>query len=111
MKKIFLRAGLILFLLASCETSLKDKQLQSLAAADVIKNPAFEDAILEGRKVMATLIAIGTHYNASASVAYVLLDDGEVLVFNDCGATAPFSKAQAKILLQAQLDEKGINAK
>lgn len=42
---------------------------------------------------------------ASISVIYVLLENGEVLVFCDSDAKLPFSKEEAKILMLADLGQ------
>lgn len=47
----------------------------------------------------------GGYAGGPISVAYVLLEDGEVLVFNKTRARAPYTKEEAKILMLAELGE------
>ncbi|MBP3687611.1 MAG: hypothetical protein J6J35_04510 [Alphaproteobacteria bacterium] len=56
------------------------------------------------RKVIKTMLAISSYRYATASVAYVLLDDGEVLVFSP-GVIPPYTKEEAKILMLADLGQ------
>lgn len=62
--------------------------------------------------VVATLMANGdfSYHQTSPSVAYILLTNGNVLVFNKRGVRLPFTKEQAKILMLAKMKGKMLSA-
>lgn len=60
--------------------------------------------------VVATLMARGSFSYSNPSVAYVLLSNGNVLVFKEKHVQSPFTKEQAKILMLAKMKGKMLSA-
>lgn len=113
MKKLLfpIASAICCLVLASCAAEPAPSVQPLLTPSQELNVP--EDAFeLSSASVVATLMAIGeSRYDASsASVAYVLLSNGDVLVFKGKPIRAPFTKEQAKILMLAKMKGKMLSA-
>ena len=125
MKKVFFLFLLTSALLSSCRNSPESTKPSyqavqesscTLASAQTVQesngtlvsvSSSSDDGVVKQgtkRKVIKTMLAISSYRYATASVAYVLLDDGEVLVFSP-GVIPPYTKEEAKILMLADLGQ------
>lgn len=112
MKKLLfmIAVAICCLVLASC-ASESAQSIQPLPIPPLEANVPEDVPELNPDSVVATLMAIGgDSRRRTSSVAYVLLSNGKVLVFNKCDVRLPFTKEQAKILMLAKMKEKMLSA-
>lgn len=76
----------------------------------VVDNTSVKAVKQETENIVATMMATAMCGNGSISVAYVMYDNGKVEILNDSRKfNLPFTKEQARMLMQAKLDGKACN--
>lgn len=113
MKKLLfmIAVAICCLVLASCAAE-PAPSVQPLPIPPLEANVPEDVPELNPDSVVATLMAISeSRYDeASASVAYVLLSNGNVLVFKGENICSPFTKEQVKILMLAKMKGKMLSA-
>lgn len=115
MKKLLFPIALAIccLILASCTSEQTQYEANQLLPVPSQTSNVLEKASeLSPDSIVATLMAISTsrYDGSSASVAYVLLSNGDVLVFKREDIRTPFTKEQAKILMLAKMKGKMLSA-
>ena len=93
MKKLLPVLLLLLTVLSGCSADFKSKLQSRAEGTTSTKTP-------QHSRLKNKMVVIGTSYKNNASVAYLLLEDGTVLIFRRTGTDAPLTKDAARAILQ-----------
>lgn len=93
------------FLVLVYKSSLFQKDEVPSAASTTVQyeKQAEKPKVAHKSRVVKTLVTTGYGGNSTASVAYLLLENGQVVVYAPEGFRPPFTKQEAKTIMRAQM--------